>query len=147
MGISWSLISVSEVLANKDAYDYFKDTNIEIPSSADNARFPPTLREIRMVLDSLESEGYETIYNIPENYWRAWISNRILLGFEPQTTQEMAEGIVNAMRSPQVQIDTEKRESLLAGPSGKFIKIQSSWEVMADGTRRLLSFQPFGAKK
>ena len=44
-------------------------------------------------------------------------------------------------------IDTEKRESLLAGPSGKFIKIQSSWEVMADGTRRLLSFQPFGAKK
>ena len=104
MGISWSPISVSEVLANKDAYNYFKDTNIEIPSSADNARFPPTPREIRMVLDSLESEGYETIYNIHENYWQAWISNRIPLGFEPQTTQELAEGIVNAMRSPQVQM-------------------------------------------
>jgi len=44
-------------------------------------------------------------------------------------------------------IDTENRESLLAGPSGKFIKVQSSWEVMPDGSRRFMIFQPFGVQK
>lgn len=44
-------------------------------------------------------------------------------------------------------VDVENRESLLAGPSGKFIKVQSSWEIMPDGTRRFLSFQPFGVQK
>lgn len=44
-------------------------------------------------------------------------------------------------------VDIENREALLAGPSGKFIKVQSSWEIMADGTRRFLSFQPFGVQK
>lgn len=38
----------------------------------------------------------------------------------------------------------EDRESLLSGPSGKFAKIMSSWQVMPDGTRRLVSAQLFG---
>ncbi|NER46600.1 MAG: hypothetical protein F6J92_07870 [Symploca sp. SIO1A3] len=44
-------------------------------------------------------------------------------------------------------VDVEMRESLLAGKSGKFVKILSSWEVMPDGKRRLLSFKPLGGKK
>ena len=44
-------------------------------------------------------------------------------------------------------VEIENRESLLAGPSGKFIKVQSSWEIIPDGTRRFLSFQPFGVQK
>ena len=38
----------------------------------------------------------------------------------------------------------EKRESLLAGPGG-FLKLESTWEVAPDGTRRLTTAIPFGA--
>ncbi|MCB9093399.1 MAG: hypothetical protein H6620_12670 [Halobacteriovoraceae bacterium] len=38
----------------------------------------------------------------------------------------------------------EIRESFLAGPSGKFAKIESSFEVLPDGTRRLISMIPKG---
>jgi len=38
----------------------------------------------------------------------------------------------------------EDRESLLSGPSGKFVKIMSSWQVMPDRTRRLVSAKLFG---
>lgn len=38
----------------------------------------------------------------------------------------------------------EDRESLLSGPSGKFAKIMSSWQVMPDGTFRFVSAQLFG---
>ena len=37
----------------------------------------------------------------------------------------------------------ETRESLLAGPGG-FIKIESTWEVLADGVRRFSRMIPFG---
>jgi filamentous hemagglutinin len=43
------------------------------------------------------------------------------------------------------EVDTELRESLLAGLSGKFAKLKSYWEVMPDGTRRFLSAEPYGA--
>ncbi|MGK7902833.1 MAG: hypothetical protein AB4352_15775, partial [Hormoscilla sp.] len=31
------------------------------------------------------------------------------------------------------EVDTEVRDSLLAGPSGKFAQVKSSWEVLPDG--------------
>ena len=40
----------------------------------------------------------------------------------------------------------EVRESLFAGRSGQFAKLQSTWEVMADGTRRLTTVIPFGGR-
>ena len=38
----------------------------------------------------------------------------------------------------------EVRESLCPGPSGKFSKFESTWQVMDDGTRRLTTIIPFG---
>jgi filamentous hemagglutinin len=38
----------------------------------------------------------------------------------------------------------EIRESLFAGPSGQFAKFESTWQVMADGTRRLTTVIPYG---
>ncbi len=40
----------------------------------------------------------------------------------------------------------EVRESLFAGPSGQFAKFESTWEVLADGTRRLTTVIPFGGR-
>lgn len=40
--------------------------------------------------------------------------------------------------------EIEVRESLLAGASGKFAKVKSSWEVMPDGTRRFVSAELYG---
>jgi filamentous hemagglutinin len=37
----------------------------------------------------------------------------------------------------------EVRESLFSGPGG-FLKLESTWEVLADGTRRLTTVIPFG---
>ena len=45
-----------------------------------------------------------------------------------------------------VEVDTEVRESLLAGLSGKFAKLKSSWEVMPDGTLRFVSAEPYSAR-
>ncbi|MCA1991278.1 MAG: hypothetical protein LDL41_04410 [Coleofasciculus sp. S288] len=42
------------------------------------------------------------------------------------------------------EVDIEVRESLLAGSSGKFAKVKSSWEVMPDGTRRFVSAEIYG---
>lgn len=42
------------------------------------------------------------------------------------------------------QADIEVRESLLAGSSGKFAKVKSSWEVMPTGTRRFVSAELYG---
>lgn len=40
--------------------------------------------------------------------------------------------------------EIEVRESLLAGASGKFAKVKSSWEVMPDGSRRFVSAELYG---
>ena len=42
------------------------------------------------------------------------------------------------------EADIEVRESLLTGPSGKFAKVKSSWEVMPDETRRFVSAELYG---
>ena len=42
------------------------------------------------------------------------------------------------------ETDIEVRESLLAGASGKFAKVKSSWEVMPDDTRRFVSAELYG---
>lgn len=42
------------------------------------------------------------------------------------------------------EIDTEVRDSLLAGASGKFAQVKSSWEVMPDGKRRFLNAILYG---
>lgn len=41
--------------------------------------------------------------------------------------------------------EIEVRESLLAGASGKFAKVKSSWEIMPDGTRRFVSAEIYGS--
>ncbi|HEY9298189.1 MAG TPA: hypothetical protein VIQ31_17895, partial [Phormidium sp.] len=41
--------------------------------------------------------------------------------------------------------EIEVRESLLAGSSGKFAKVKSSWEIMPDGTRRFVSAELYGS--
>ena len=38
----------------------------------------------------------------------------------------------------------ETRESLYAGPSGKFAKFESTWELLSNGTRRLVTVIPKG---
>jgi hypothetical protein len=38
----------------------------------------------------------------------------------------------------------EIRESLLSGPSGKFVKLESTWEITPDGSRRLTTVIPYG---
>lgn len=40
----------------------------------------------------------------------------------------------------------ETRDSLFAGPSGQFAKFESTWEILADGTRRLTTVIPFGGR-
>jgi filamentous hemagglutinin len=40
-------------------------------------------------------------------------------------------------------INLEARESLLAGPGG-FLKLESTWQIMTDGARRLTTVIPFG---
>ena len=40
-------------------------------------------------------------------------------------------------------ITLEVRESLLSGPGG-FLTLESTWEILADGTRRLSTIIPFG---
>jgi filamentous hemagglutinin len=42
------------------------------------------------------------------------------------------------------EVAIEVRESLLAGSSGKFAKLKSSWEVMPDGTHRFVSAEIYG---
>jgi len=38
----------------------------------------------------------------------------------------------------------EVRGSLFAGPSGQFAKLESTWQILKDGTRRFVSLIPFG---
>jgi hypothetical protein len=40
----------------------------------------------------------------------------------------------------------EVRESLFSGPSGKFSKLESTWEIMSDGSRRLTTVIPYGGR-
>lgn len=42
------------------------------------------------------------------------------------------------------QANIEVRESLLGGASGKFAKMKSSWEIMADGSRKFVSAELYG---
>jgi hypothetical protein len=42
------------------------------------------------------------------------------------------------------EVDTELRDSLLPGRTGKFAQVQSSWEVLPDGMRRFLSAIIYG---
>jgi filamentous hemagglutinin len=41
----------------------------------------------------------------------------------------------------------EVRESLFAGPSGKFSKFESTWEILNSGNRRMTTVIPFGGMK
>jgi hypothetical protein len=43
-------------------------------------------------------------------------------------------------------VKCEIRESLLAGPSNKFAKIESGWEVLSNGNRRLITIIPKGGQ-
>ncbi len=36
------------------------------------------------------------------------------------------------------------KESLFAGPSGKFAKLQTTWQVMADGSLRFITLIAYG---
>ena len=42
------------------------------------------------------------------------------------------------------ELEIEVRESLLAGASGKFAKVKSSWEIVPDGTPRFVSAELYG---
>ncbi|MEG4426744.1 MULTISPECIES: hypothetical protein [unclassified Microcoleus] len=50
----------------------------------------------------------------------------------------------NHTTGEEATIDTELRDSLLPGRTGKFAQVQSSWEVLPDGTRRFLSAIIYG---
>jgi filamentous hemagglutinin len=40
-------------------------------------------------------------------------------------------------------IDVEIRESLLAGPGG-FLKVESAWQILPGGSRKLITIIPYG---
>ena len=40
-------------------------------------------------------------------------------------------------------INNEVRESFLAGPGG-FLKVESTWQILLDGSRKLATTIPFG---
>jgi hypothetical protein len=51
---------------------------------------------------------------------------------------------INNNTGEEGEVNTEVRDSLLPGRTGKFAQVQSSWEVMPDGTRRFLSAIIYG---
>jgi hypothetical protein len=54
------------------------------------------------------------------------------------------DSFINNNTGEEGEVDTEVRDSLLPGRTGKFAQVQSSWEVMPDGTRRFLSAIIYG---
>ncbi|MCL1464359.1 hypothetical protein [Argonema galeatum] len=50
------------------------------------------------------------------------------------------ESFINNNTGEEGEVDTEVRDSLLPGRTGKFAQVQSSWEVLPDGTLRKLEF-------
>ena len=66
-----------------------------------------------------------------------------------QHLQQIAQDSANVVRTIRKTlpdgstVTLEIRESLLSGPGG-FMKLESTWEILADGTRRLSTVMPFG---
>ncbi|NJM59203.1 MAG: hypothetical protein HC849_01720 [Oscillatoriales cyanobacterium RU_3_3] len=58
--------------------------------------------------------------------------------------KQFVDNFINNTTGEEGEVDTEIRDSLLPGRTGKFAQVQSSWEVMPDGTRRFLSAIIYG---
>ncbi len=58
--------------------------------------------------------------------------------------KRFTETFINSNTGELGEVDTEVRDSLLSGRTGKFAQVQSSWSVLADGTRRFLSAIIYG---
>jgi filamentous hemagglutinin len=63
---------------------------------------------------------------------------------ESNIVKRVTESFINKNTGEEDEVDTEIRDSLLAGRTGKFAQLQSSWEVLPDGTRRFLSAIIYG---
>ncbi len=63
---------------------------------------------------------------------------------ENNIVKRFTETFINSNTGEEGKVDTEVRDSLLSGRTGKFAQVQSSWEVLADGTRRFLSAIIYG---
>lgn len=63
---------------------------------------------------------------------------------ESNIVNRFIDSYINNTIGEEGAIDTELRDSLLPGRTGKFAQVQSSWEVLPDGTRRFLSAIIYG---
>lgn len=63
---------------------------------------------------------------------------------ESNTIKRFIDRFIDKNTSEEGEVDTEVRDSLLPGRTGKFAQVQSSWEVLPDGTRRFLSAIIYG---
>jgi RHS repeat-associated protein len=70
------------------------------------------------------------------------------------TTEEIAEHMIGVAKNPTNVSGTfttqwgsyEIRESLYAGRTGQFVKFESTWEILSDGTRRFVTAIPYGGR-
>ena len=58
--------------------------------------------------------------------------------------QRFTERFIDRETGVEGEVETEVRDSLLAGPSGKFAQVRSAWEILSDGKRRFLSAILYG---
>jgi hypothetical protein len=124
--------------------------------------------EIPSIIDDRKLDYLFNVNIKPDNHnsKRAWQNRQQLdrLGFDDdsesrqfiqshlkQTVQQennvikrFTETFINRNTGENGEVDTEVRDSLLSGRTGKFAQIQSSWEVLPDGTRRFLSAIIYG---
>jgi len=63
---------------------------------------------------------------------------------ESNIVKRFIDNFINNNTGEEGEVDTEVRDSLLSGRTGKFAQVQSSWEVLPDGTRRFLSAIIYG---
>lgn len=74
------------------------------------------------------------------------VQNHLVQTVQQETNiiKRSIDSFINNNTGEQGEVDTELRDSLLPGRTGKFAQVQSSWEVLPDGTRRFLSAIIYG---
>lgn len=120
-------------IINDRKLDYLFNANIQ-PDAHNSKRALQNRQQLNRLGFDDDSESRQIVQNhlVQTVQQETNIIKRSIDSFINQNTEEEGE------------VDTELRDSLLPGKTGKFAQVQSSWEVLPDGTRRFLSAIIYG---
>lgn len=124
---------VSQALIDQRKIDYLFNRDIK-PDDHNSPRAAQNSQQLHRLglYDELESRQIVT-----EHLQGVLLNDRNI-------TKGFINRFVDSQTGELIEIEIEVRDSLLPGPSGKFVQIHSSWEIISYRTRRFISAILYG---